>query len=595
MKKIISLVLSLIIAFSCLSVSEAVYANSNPTVESALGTLFTKQGFIPWQASAVQYNCFGFISKICEKLYGVSYYYEQQNGNYSFNHTTDYFTVSESVYPYSADLNVRKQYAQQIKDWIFANAAVGDIMQYGSADAAYSKKHTVLITHLDEAMIQVVHANYETPGIPASACRVDTIYWDSFVSNPNANATSNGTITSLNLLLGSGLKMTQGFGISLNRYSFLESKYTLQSLSSTTCSIKKTERMSTTSIKVVWNTVSGATAYGLEYREINSNSWLSASDCITADNYTVGNLTTGLTYCFRVRALVNGAWCDYSTEYTKSCLPPKPGKVTVAYGEQGISLSWAKRSDITGCVVYRSLNKDDGYEAVADLNVKNVSSYTDSSVNVNTTYYYKIQRYVISNNSRVDGEPSSAASAQLQLYAPTDIKAYNAGRDSIKLSWTPAQNAKGYTIACFSKKANDIRYIDVTDTSCVVNDLVCGRKYYFTVASRSSFGVSGASDTVSLKVKPKKVSISTSCASSKARVTFKKTEDVDGYVIYRAYSRNGKYKAVKTIKSKKAKVSFVDKKTYKGNRYYYKVKSYISKNGKRYMSDASAVKSVKIK
>ena len=58
--------------------------------------------------------------------------------------------------------------------------------------------------------------------------------------------------------------------------------------------------------------------------------------------------------------------------------------------------------------------------------------------------------------------------------------------------------------------------------------------------------------------------------------------------------KNGKYKAVKTIKKAKT-VTFTDTKLKKGTTYYYKVKAYKKVNGKKALGQFSTVKSVKIK
>jgi hypothetical protein len=80
----------------------------------------------------------------------------------------------------------------------------------------------------------------------------------------------------------------------------------------------------------------------------------------------------------------------------------------------------------------------------------------------------------------------------------------------------------------------------------------------------------------------------------KAVLKWKKIKNADGYVVYRATKKNGKYKAVKTIKKAKT-VTFTDTKLKKGTTYYYKVKAYKKVNGKKALGQFSTVKSVKIK
>ena len=73
-----------------------------------------------------------------------------------------------------------------------------------------------------------------------------------------------------------------------------------------------------------------------------------------------------------------------------------------------------------------------------------------------------------------------------------------------------------------------------------------------------------------------------------------KDKNANGYVVYRATKKNGKYAAVKTINKGKT-VTFTNKNLKKGKTYYYKIKAYKKVNGKKALGQFSAVKSVKIK
>ena len=59
---------------------------------------------------------------------------------------------------------------------------------------------------------------------------------------------------------------------------------------------------------------------------------------------------------------------------------------------------------------------------------------------------------------------------------------------------------------------------------------------------------------------------------SKVKLTWKKVKGADGYEIYRATSKKGKYQKIKTLK-KGTIVSYTDGKAKKGKTYYYKVRA----------------------
>ena len=87
MRKIISFILAVILSVSCIFTAITSYADDRAHIEDTLNALETQAGYIPFQYSSVQYNCFGFISDVCAKLYGVTYNNEIQSGNYRFVHT----------------------------------------------------------------------------------------------------------------------------------------------------------------------------------------------------------------------------------------------------------------------------------------------------------------------------------------------------------------------------------------------------------------------------------------------------------------------------------------------------------------------------
>ena len=96
------------------------------------------------------------------------------------------------------------------------------------------------------------------------------------------------------------------------------------------------------------------------------------------------------------------------------------------------------------------------------------------------------------------------------------------------------------------------------------------------------------------KIRPKKPVIMTKAAGKqKAVVRWKKVTGANGYRIYTAAKKNGKFKPVKTIKKGKTLRTTI-KNLKKGNRYI-KVRAYRNVNGKKVFSAYSTVKRVKVR
>ena len=74
----------------------------------------------------------------------------------------------------------------------------------------------------------------------------------------------------------------------------------------------------------------------------------------------------------------------------------------------------------------------------------------------------------------------------------------------------------------------------------------------------------------------------------------KYTGKVTGYKVYRAAKKNGKYKLIKTVK-KAVTLKYTDKKLKKSKKYFYKVRTYTTINGRTYLGKWSAAKKVTAK
>lgn len=77
---------------------------------------------------------------------------------------------------------------------------------------------------------------------------------------------------------------------------------------------------------------------------------------------------------------------------------------------------------------------------------------------------------------------------------------------------------------------------------------------------------------------------------NKIRLKWNPIEDVDGYVIYRATSKNGSYKKIATINNQE-KSSYINGSRTTGKRYYYKLRAFKTIDGKLVYTKYSGIKS----
>lgn len=97
-----------------------------------------------------------------------------------------------------------------------------------------------------------------------------------------------------------------------------------------------------------------------------------------------------------------------------------------------------------------------------------------------------------------------------------------------------------------------------------------------------------------ITVKPKAPDFTLSSTKRTATIEYKKVSGADGYQIYRADSKNGKYYKIADRAQKKMGICTSYKLKAK-HTYYYKIRTYQTVNGKKLYSSYSAVKKVKTK
>lgn len=172
---------------------------------------------------------------------------------------------------------------------------------------------------------------------------------------------------------------------------------------------------------------------------------------------------------------------------------------------------------------------------------------------------------------------------------------------TLTVKWNQIFGVSGYQVYRATSKNGTykrVKTVNSAATSFQNTKLKSGKTYYYKVRAYKGSTYypfsSISSKTLAAKVtKPKAPKISTKAGKRKITVKWKKVAGATGYRIYRATNKNGKYTAVKTVKSKTA--SFTNTKLKKGKRYYYKVKAYKTVSGKRVYSNFSNVSNKKAK
>ena len=221
MKKIISALVALMLMCSVLAMS-AINANASEKkdIQEVLSEVQTQKGFIHGETAIVTGNCYAFVAKVCEQLYGVTYMGEGLYDSYkSYHRSGNFYTVDELITGESLSAAT----VEEMKNFFLENAYPGDIVHYGKPGGG---THTFMIQSVDEEKIVIFQANWPRRDLPYSSCHVDTIYWDSLVGATGDVYNEDGSLYSMNAVFANRMR-GGSIGISINRYSNYEELYML--------------------------------------------------------------------------------------------------------------------------------------------------------------------------------------------------------------------------------------------------------------------------------------------------------------------------------------------------------------------------------
>ena len=222
----------------------------------------------------------------------------------------------------------------------------------------------------------------------------------------------------------------------------------------------------------------------------------------TSSDYVDGDLTADTTYYYKVTAV--DEWMnegDPSNEVSATTYPPDltppaapTGLTASASGSSRIILDWNDNteSDLANYIVYRSQSPGFTPSSSNEIATTSLSQYTDTGLNSETTYYYKVIAIDTSNNP---SNPSNEASATTDEIIAELRAQYRCGNQA-----TTTQDIRAQ-IQILNDGPLDVALTDVTirywfTSEPALSDLTysCDYAAVGTSGITSSFGNAGDSD-----------------------------------------------------------------------------------------------------
>lgn len=173
-----------------------------------------------------------------------------------------------------------------------------------------------------------------------------------------------------------------------------------------------------------------------------------------------------------------------------------------------------------------------------------------------------------------------------------NVKVSNNTKGDPVLKWTDSDEAVRYDVYRATSKKGNYKKIGSTTTGSYTDTKAAVGTYYYKVkaiASKSKYNSADSTvDKAYSKCANATVTVSVSTATGKPTIKWKNIAGAKKYTVYRATSKNGTYKTLKTTTA----TSYTDTSAKAGKTYYYKIKVIASK-GSAYNSGYSTVKRAK--
>ena len=320
-------------------------------------------------------------------------------------------------------------------------------------------------------------------------------------------------------------------------------------------------------IKVTWEAVEGAVEYKV-YRATSSGGTYKLMKTTEATSYTNTSAEAGTTYYYKVMAIAENTAANsaYSSVKSRTCDLARPVLTVTNVASSGkIKLSWKA---IDGAEEYQIQRSTDG-ETWSTLKNTTSTSYTNTSAQAGTTYYYRVR--AIAEKSAANSVYSVVKSLTCKLARTTVTLTSVASTGKIKVSWTAVTGAQGYAVYRSEDSDGDYELLtETTSTSYTDKSAVAEEKYYYKVVVLAE---NEAANSAASSVKNRTCDLArpvveiSDNGKGKPRLTWDKVDGAVEYKVYRATSKSGTYSLVKTTTS----TSYANTGATSGKTYYYKV------------------------
>jgi len=256
------------------------------------------------------------------------------------------------------------------------------------------------------------------------------------------------------------------------------------------------------------------------------------------------------------------------------------------------TLKWEHVDYATRYQIYRATSKNGKYTRIHSTSDRWVYSYTDTSLKEGNYYYYKIRAYKKVDGKKYYGAWSDIITVKTKISDTTFTAQKDYDNSSVTLKIKKDKSVTGYIVYMYKSKSKSYEKVWAGKSTKYTRQVSLNKNYYFKIRTYKKTSNGKIYGKLSDKIKvrldyPEKIKDVKASAKSKGGISLSWKEDKAAtmYQIYRATSKEGKYKRVMSTK----KLTKIDDTTKKGTYYYYKIRAYKKVGDKKYYGEWSEI------
>ncbi|HYG38138.1 MAG TPA: fibronectin type III domain-containing protein, partial [Cytophagales bacterium] len=318
---------------------------------------------------------------------------------------------------------------------------------------------------------------------------------------------------------------------------------------------------SSNQIDLSWMDNSDEDNYILEWSADGNDPW-TAFPAIDPNTLTFSHtgLAENTTYYYRLTAVNAEGPSGYATANatTLATIPVTPANLTATTASSTqINLSWDNNAtNETGYIIEGGTTAGGPYTQIATTGA-NVTTYQNTGLSGNTTYYYIVKATNSAGASSASNEASATTPAVVTVPpAPANLTATAISSTRIDLEWDDTPNETGYIIERGTTTGGPYTEIATTGANVTTyqnTGLSGSTTYYYVVRAENSAGPSGASNEAGattpavVTVPPVPTNLTaTAISSTRIDLEWDDTPNETGYIIERGTTSGGPYTQIAT-------------------------------------------------